>query len=76
MSWIGGRTNAMDIKRELFNKLNSFYHDKDFVLGVMSNAKHDDDRETILQFMENGEDVTVESIILLSLHLNNERKAK
>ncbi len=66
----------MDIKRELFNKLNEFYHDKDFVIGVMSNAKHDEDRETILQFVENGEDVTIESIILLSLHLSNDRKSK
>jgi hypothetical protein len=76
ISLIGGRIKAMDIKRELFNKLNSFHHDKDFVVGVMSNAKHDEDRETILQFMEAGEDVTVENIILLSLHLSNERKAK
>lgn len=66
----------MDIKRELFNKLNSFHHDKDFVIGVMSNAKHDEDRETILQFMENDDDVTIENIILLSLHLSNERKSK
>lgn len=66
----------MDIKRELFNKLNNFHHDKDFVVGVMSNAKHDEDRKTILQFMESDEDVTIENIILLSLHLNNERKVK
>ena len=66
----------MDIKRELFNKLNSFHHDKDFVIGVMSNAKHDEDRETILQFIENDDDVTIENIILLSLHLSNERKTK
>lgn len=66
----------MDIKRELFNKLNSFHHDKDFVVGVMSNAKHDEDRKTILQFIENDDDVTIENIILLSLHLSNKRKAK
>ena len=64
----------MDIKRELFNKLKEFHPDKDFVVGVMSNAKHEDDRKAILQFMENGDDVTVESIILFSLHLSNERK--
>ena len=66
----------MNIKRELFDKLNSFHHDKDFVVGVMSNAKHEEDRKTIIDYMENGEDVTVENIILLSLHLNNERKTK
>ena len=63
----------MDIKRELFNKLKEFHPDKDFVAGVMSNAKHEDDRKAILQFMEGGEDVTVESIILLSLYLSSNR---
>ena len=63
----------MDIKHELFKKLKEFHPDKDFVVGAMSNAKHEDDRNAILQFMENGEDVTIESIILLSLHLNSNR---
>lgn len=63
----------MDIKRELFNKLNNFHHDKDFVVGVMSNATHEEDRKTIIDYMDTGEDVTIENIILLSLHLSNER---
>ncbi len=65
-----------DITQKLFAKLKAFYPDKDFVVGVMSNAKHDDDRQVIYDFMENGEEVTIENIILLSLHLCNERKAK
>ena len=62
-----------DTKRKLFDKLKSFYHDKDFVIGVMSSAKHKDDAKIILDYMENGTDVTAESIILLSLELSNER---
>lgn len=63
-----------EIKRKLFDKLKAFYPDKDFVIGVISNAKYDDDRKAIIDYMENGEDVSVENIILQSLHLKNERK--
>ena len=65
-----------EIKRKLFDKLKAFYPDKDFVIGVISNAKYDDDRKAIIDYMENGEDVSVENIILQSLHLKNERKKK
>ncbi len=65
-----------EIKRKLFDKLKAFYPDKDFVVGVISNVKHDDDRQVIIDYMENGEDVSVETIILLSLHLKNERNKK
>nr|DAV29362.1 MAG TPA: hypothetical protein [Caudoviricetes sp.] len=65
-----------EIKRKLFDKLKAFYPDKDFVVGVISNVKYDDDRQAIIDYMENGEDVSVENIILLSLHLKNERNKK
>lgn len=64
-----------EIKRKLFDKLKAFYPDKDFVVGVISNVKYDDDRQVIIDYMENGEDVSVKNIILLSLHLKNERNS-
>ena len=63
-----------DIKRTLFDKLKEFHNDKDFVIGVMSNAKHDKDRETVLEFIENEKEASVEDVILLSLHMANQRK--
>ncbi len=68
--------NAKTIKRNLFDKLREFHNNKDFVGGVMSNVSHDDDRKTIIDYINNGEEVTVENIILLSLHLSNEREKK
>lgn len=62
------------IKFKLFNKLKEFHNDKDFVVGVISNTKHDEDMQSIIDYIDNGEDVTVENIILLSLHLNQNRK--
>lgn len=62
-----------EIKRQLFEKLKAYYSDKDFVVGVISNVKHDADRQAVIDYMENGDDVSVENIILLSLHLKNKR---
>lgn len=69
---------ASEIAIELFNKLKAFNNDKDFILGVMSNAPNDKDMEVILEFINNNENISVENIILLSLELgdNRERKLK
>lgn len=64
----------MDVKRKLFDKLREFYNDKNFVVGVMSHAKHAEDQQTIIDYIDNGDDVTIDNIILLSLHLCNARK--
>lgn len=63
-----------EIKRKLFDRLKEFYNDKDFVVGVMSNATHEEDRKTIIEFIDNEEDITIEDLILLSLYLGNKRK--
>ena len=59
--------------KALFEKLRFFYNNRDFVLGVMCNAPHEDDMKTILEYIEKREDVTIESLILLSLELGNKR---
>ncbi len=65
-----------NIDKQLFEALKKFHNDKEFVVGVMSNATHEEDRKVIIEYLENGEDVTIENIILLSLHLCNARKDK
>lgn len=66
----------MNIKRKLFDRLKEFHHDKDFVVGVMSNVKHAEDQQTVYDFLESEKEATVEDVILLSLHLCNERNTK
>lgn len=56
-------------RMELFEKLCSIYNDEDFVVGVMSNIVTDEDSQTLLNYIKADKDVTVESIILLSLEL-------
>ena len=60
-------------QKALFEKLKAFYNNRDFILGVMCNAPHEDDMKTILEYMEKGNKVTCENLILLSLELGNKR---
>lgn len=60
----------------LFNKLKAFYNDKDFILGIMSNAPHEEDMKNLMDYMDNGQDVTIDNLILLSLELGNNREKK
>lgn len=62
-----------EIRKELISKLKGIFHNKDFVTGVLSNATHPDDRKTLIEFIDNGRDVTPENIILLSVHLDQNR---
>lgn len=69
----GGMKRLSKVSQTLKDKLQTFYNDRNFIVGVMSNAKDEEDRKVIIDFMDNGDEVTVENIILLSLELGNER---
>jgi hypothetical protein len=60
-----------NIKRKLFDKLKDFYSDRDFVLGVISNVDTAENYQKLIDFIDKGEDVSVESIIALSLLLDD-----
>ena len=62
-----------EIKDILFDKLKAIYNNRNFVIGVMSNASHIEDRKKLIEYIDKGEDVTAESIILLSLYLSQKR---
>lgn len=63
------------IKRELIDELRNVADDENFVIGVVSNAPHADDRKAIIDFIRNGENVSKKNIILLSIELDEMRKA-
>lgn len=69
-------TTASETAILLFNKLKAFHNDRDFVLGVMCNAPNDEDMKTIINYMDSGEDITIENLILLSLELGNNRDSQ
>ena len=57
------------IKRKLFDVLKEFNPDKNFVGGVISYTKNDEDRQKIIDYIQKGDNVTVENVILLSIYL-------
>jgi uncharacterized coiled-coil DUF342 family protein len=61
------------IKAALVEKLKSVSMDEDFICGVISNAKNNDDRKAIIEYIEKGENVTYEQILLLSVWLGQAR---
>jgi hypothetical protein len=61
------------IKNTLTEKLKTISNDPDFILGVLSNAKDNEDRQSIIDYIDLGVNVTYENILLLSLKLGNER---
>ena len=62
------------IKTALVDKLKTVSTDNDFIVGVISNAKNDVDRKAIIEYIEKGEEVTYEQILLLSVWLGQERE--
>lgn len=58
------------IKLMLGEKLCQLCDDKDFVIGVMNSAVSDNDAQAILDYMQSGENVTAEDIILFALELD------
>lgn len=65
-----------EVKEILREKLREIYDNRDFVLGVLSNASHPDDRRTILEYIEKGEEITTENLIMLSVELDDIREKR
>lgn len=60
-----------DLDNMLLEKLKAIYDDKDFIVGIFSNADNQDDRQRIVDYIDAGEEVTVENLLLLSVFLDN-----
>lgn len=62
-----------ETKKDLIAELKKIYYNKDFVIGIMSAATHIEDQKTILDFIKKGDEVTVENLIVLAVHLRQQR---
>lgn len=50
--------------------------DDDFIYGVLVYTKNDTDKREMIKFIQKGEDVTYEQVVLNALWLNQQRKNK
>lgn len=61
------------IKRKLFETLRDYYNNRDFILGVGSNVTCDEDRQTVIDFINQRNKPTPEEVIILTVELNQQR---
>ena len=58
---------------ELIEKLRQFSTDDDYILGVLADSEFDEDRQLIIDYIQRGEDVSYENVILFSLEVGLQR---
>jgi hypothetical protein len=57
----------------LIEKLKKFSTESDFIIGVLVYAETKADREQLIEYIDNGKDVSYESILLYALELDLNR---
>ncbi|TLW88115.1 hypothetical protein FFK04_07510 [Ruminococcus sp. KGMB03662] len=57
----------------LIEKLKKFSTESDFIIGVLVYAETKADREQLIEYINNGKDVSYESILLYALELDLNR---
>ena len=70
------KTATMDdsykYERLLISELKKISNDRDFILGVLSDAKTEENFKICLDFIKQGIDVTEPNLLMLSLDLDKE----
>lgn len=54
---------------ELGKKLKNVYDNKNFIIAVLSYADNEEDQKSIMDFIDNGVDVTDETILVYAMGL-------
>ena len=69
-------THVSEIAIEFVSKLISIFDNKEFITSMIAIAEHDDDKRKIIEFIDAGIDVDVETVAVLALDLAVERNAQ
>lgn len=67
------RKNLSPLGFELMEKLKQFSSSNDFIIGVLLDVYDENDKQTLLDYIENGKDVSYENVNLYALELGQER---
>ena len=60
----------------LVDKLKQYSTDDDYIIGILLDVKSEEDKQLLLDYIDNGKDVSYESIILYALDLRLQREKK
>lgn len=58
-----------DLAVELGKKLKSVYNNDNFITAVLSYADNEVDQKSIIEFIDNEEDVTDETVLIFAMEL-------
>lgn len=58
-----------DLAVELGKKLKSVYDNDNFITAVLSYADNEVDQRSVIEFIDNGEDVTDENVFIFAMEL-------
>lgn len=58
---------------KLIKKLEELWNDREFVIGIMSDAVTEEERAEVLRFMETYDDVNVETVTVFAIRLAQRR---
>lgn len=68
------RETANELGKSLVKELCKFSDDEEYIAGVLLDVKNEEDKEILLRYIQSGDDVDYEQIILNALWLNQQRK--
>ena len=58
-----------DLAVDLGKKLKSVYDNDNFITAVLSYADNEADQRSVIEFIDNGEDVTDENVLIFAMEL-------
>lgn len=58
-----------DLAVELGKKLKSVYDNDNFITAVLSYADNETDQKSVIEFIDKGEDVTDETVLIFAMEL-------
>lgn len=61
---------------EFVQKLEGIWDDREFIIGMLTIAEHDEDKRKIIEFIDAGIDVDAETVTVLALDLDDKRNER
>lgn len=69
------KSTLSPVTLELIEELTKLFNDKEFIDGMLAYAATESDRKVLLDYIREGEDVDIETVTVLAIHLSNSRKS-
>lgn len=66
--------NNKKLENDLIKKLKGFVDDDETIFGILVYVDNDEDRRVLLDFMNVGKEVDLETIAVLAIELDSKRK--